>query len=249
MPRQRATPPPPPAAVELVPVDRLRLPNDSTIIPRLRSETYMASEYAAAMRLYGGWGEFPPIVCDQELLVLGGVTRVQAAGIAGVDEVPVRVVECATAADRLLIAAADNAVHGKRWSARDITVIGLTAERVGLPVGELATAMRVKVERIERLPLTTVVRRGAGGEPVEERVYAKRAARHAVRGRVLSEEEELMRRLSTPNQADQILLDLIRLGQLEAFPPLTPEAAQNLLAVQELLAGWYERDRHLLEAA
>lgn len=233
----------------LVPVDKLRLPNETTLIPRLREDPYLVTEYAAAMRYYGGWGDFPPAVCDQEYLVLGGVTRVLAALEADVDKVKVTIVECESAADRLLVAVADNAVHGKRWSSKDAVNLALLAERMGVTASDVAIALRVRVERVERVPVTTVVRR-SNGKSFEEKVYLKRAVRAALRNRVLSEQEEaVMARITTPNSADLLLLDLLRIGSLDALPPLNAESYRSLVAVQQVLTDWLARDAHLLGAA
>lgn len=242
-------------AVELVPIDQLRLPNDETAIPLFRHDPYLIAEYAAAMRLYEGWGEFPPIVTDQEFLVLSGCTRVQAALASGlVALVPTDVVECDDDSQRVLIASEGNATSGQRWARKDLTKIALTAERVGLPTDQLARALRVKVERIERLPITTVRRYGAATAATdrtewEERVYAKRAVRQAVRDRVLSAEEEaVMRSITTPNTADLILRDLLRLDRLNALPVLTRDSYRDARAVLGVVDAWLERDRHLIEA-
>jgi hypothetical protein len=232
--------------MELVPIDQLRLPNDDTEIPRLRYEPYLVSRYAAAMKLYEGWGDFPPAVTDQEWLALDGVHRIEAAYRAGVTMVPVEVEQCDDAATRLLVAARLNATHGAPWASKDITRVAILAERVGLPMSELAVALRVKVERVERVPITSVLRTRTDRE---EKVYAKRAVRNVVRGRVLTEhEEEVMLQLTTPNKADVLLLDLIRLHALDALPPLDTDSRRNLLRAQRVLEEWLERDEHLFEA-
>lgn len=230
----------------LVAIDRLRLPNDETLIPRLRDEPYLVSEYAAAMRVYDGWGAFPAVETDQDGLVLSGVHRVLAATEVGISRVPVKRHECTDAAERLLIAAAGNALHGRRWSTKDIVKVALFAERIGVPQGQLARAMCLSETKLQRIPVTTVMRRGT----TEERIYAKRAVRHAVRGRVLSESEErVMLDLTTPNLADAILLDLLRLGELDALPTLDVDSYRSVTTAIELLTGWLARDSHLLEAA
>lgn len=231
-----------------VPIDRLRLPNDETEIPRLREEPYLVSEYAAVMRLYDGWGDFPPVICDQEFLVLDGVHRTLAAIEVGISKVPYKTMECADAAERLLAAASFNSQHGKRWTSKDITKVTLFAERIGVSSDVLAQAMRVRVERIERVPVGSVLRR-KNGEEVEERIYIKRAVRFAMRDRVLTESQEaMMESLTTPNLADALLLDLIRIAALDALPQLNVDSYKNVLAVQALLDGWVRRDEHLLGA-
>jgi hypothetical protein len=106
--------------------------------------------------------------------------------------------------------------------------------------------LRVKVERVERVPITSVLRTRTDRE---EKVYAKRAVRNVVRGRVLTEhEEEVMLQLTTPNKADVLLLDLIRLHALDALPPLDTDSRRNLLRAQRVLEEWLERDEHLFEA-
>jgi ParB-like chromosome segregation protein Spo0J len=235
-----------------VAIDKLRVPNSDTEIPRLRQEAYLVSEYAAAMRLYDGWGDFPEIACDQDYLVLDGVHRVLAAQAAGVAKVDARIIACETPAQRLLVAAELNARHGKRWESKDVARLAILADRYGVEAESLATAMRVRVERIERVPVTTVVRKSLkASEPDrEERIYAKRAARWAIQGRTLTEaQEQVVKSLTTPNTADKILSDLIRLHELDALPPLNEDSYRDLLAVQEILSVWATRDQHLLEAA
>jgi ParB-like chromosome segregation protein Spo0J len=230
----------------LIPIDQLRLPNDETAIPRLREEAYLISRYVAAMRLYDGWGEFPEVTVDQENLVLDGVHRVEAALRTDIVQVPANVVECETDAERLLLAAELNATHGAPWSSKDITKVAILAERFGVEASDLASVMRVKVERIERVPITTVIRKTTNRE---EKVYAKKAVRGALRGRVLTEtEEEVMLQLTTPNKADTLLLDLIRLDALDALPQLDHDSRRNVVRVQSLLQTWLERDEHLFDA-
>jgi len=230
--------------MELVSIDQLRIPNDTTAIPRLRSEAFLVSEYAAAMRVYGGWGDFPPATCDQEKLILDGVTRVLAALQADVAEVPIETRECADDGERLLVAIEANSTHGKRWSAKDTTNLVILADRMGVETGPLARALRVTVDRVERVPVTTVIR-----GKTEERVYAKRAARKAVMGRVLTEQEHgVMRAIQTPLLADRLLLDLLRLHELDALPALNPESFQTVLAARAILDEWIARDEHALEA-
>lgn len=233
----------------LLPIDRLRLPNETTPIPRLRDEPYLVSEYAAAFRYYGSWGEFPPVTVDQDMLILDGVTRYLGAVEADIDEAEVEVIECDSDAQRLLIAAEANAQHGKRWNNKDVTTIALLADRIGVEPAELARAMRVRVERVTRVPVTTVARR-RDGKKVEERTYAKAAVRFALRDRVLTEAQEAtMLSITTPNTADRILLDLLRIDTLDALPELNPDTYTNALAVQEVIARWITRDAHLLKAA
>jgi len=233
----------------LVAIDKLRLPNETTGIPRLRDEPFLISEYAAAFRYYGGWGEFPPITADQDMLILDGATRYLAAVQADVDEVEVEIIECENDQQRLLVAAGSNAQHGKRWNSKDITAIALFADRIGVEPDELARVMRVRVERITRVPVTTVVRR-KGKTEKEERIYSKAAVRFALRDRILTEaQEQTMRKISTPNMADRILLDLIRIDTLDALPELNIDTAASVATVQEILARWLERDAHLLSAA
>jgi hypothetical protein len=226
----------------------LTIPNDETLIPSLRNERYLVSEYAQAMRLYGSWGEFPEGIIDQDGLVLDGVHRVLAAQEAGITQGKMRRVHCDTAAERLRIAAASNAKQGQRWSNKQIANLALVAERVGLPVEDLASDLGVPPEKIMRIPMVGVVRITQEG-PAERKVYAKKAARPGLRERVLSEEEaEIMRQITTPNPADKILLDLIRLHQLDALPELNPDSYRNVLAVQQILTEWEARDQHILEA-
>jgi hypothetical protein len=230
--------------MDVVPVDQLRIPNATTAIPRLRTESFLVSEYAAAMRLYGGWGDFPPILCDQDNLVLDGVTRVLAAIAAEVDQAHVEIQVCENDGERLLLAVGANSAHGKRWSVKDTTNIVILADRMGVNERELASVMRVSIEHIERVPITTVSR-----GKTEIRVYAKRAARRAVMGRVLTEHEHaVMRSIATPHFADRLLLDLLRLHELNALPTLNPESFQTVVAARSILDEWIDRDGHALEA-
>jgi hypothetical protein len=230
--------------MDVVPVDQLRIPNETTAIPRLRSEAFLVSEYAAAMRLYSGWGDFPPVLIDQENLILDGVTRVLAALDAEVAEAMVEVRKCKNDGERLLAAVAANSMHGKRWSSKDTTNIVILADRMGVETGELARVMRVSVERVERVPITTVSR-----GKTEIRVYAKRAARRSVMNRVLSEREySVMRSIATPLLADRLLLDLLRLHELDALPVLNVESYATVLAAKTILDEWLARDGHALEA-
>lgn len=231
-----------------VPTSTLTLPDETTAIPRLRFEAFLVSDYAAAMRFYGSWGDFPPAIVDQDGLVICGVHRVMAAIECGFDA-KVKTVPFDNPQDRLLYAASDNATHGRKWSTKDLTHVVLLAERFGIPSGTVAEAMRVKVEKVERVPVTSVIRKTTKGN-VEEKTYVKRGVRHALRGRVLDEnEEQTMRELTTPNLADKILLDLLRLDRLDALPELNPDSYKAAIAVQAMLDRWIERDRHLLEAA
>jgi hypothetical protein len=232
----------------LVAIDRLRIPNDETAIPLLREDTYLVSEYASAMRLYGGWGDFPSILCDQEYLVIGGVTRVLAARVAEVAKVPCNIQAFEDAGARLLAAAADNAQHGKRWESRDVARIGILAERFGVETEALAQAMRVTTRRIERVPVVTVMR-GRGKEAVEEKLYAKRAVRPRA-GRLMTEREAaVMDKLGSPHAADRLLEDLIRLDELGVLPPLNAESHRIVVTAQRVMANWLERDAHLLAVA
>src|SRR5262245_28631359 len=196
-----------------VAVSSLVIPNEETVIPLLRHDQFLVSEYATAMRhVYGGtWGDFPSIKIDQDNLVLCGVHRVLAAQEVGVRRAPAERVKCETPAERILIAAGDNATHGARWRHQDVANLALVAERFGVPKDMLATSLRVPVTKIERIPVTTVARRTEAGM-VEERVYVKRGVRSFVKDRVLSEAEEAsMRSIATPLPADRLLVQILRL--------------------------------------
>jgi len=234
--------------VTLISLSQLRLPTHETAIPRLRDEPFLVNEYAQAFRLYDGWGEFPPIVVDQEMLVLSGVHRTLAAIEAGLDEAEAEIRECGSDAERLLIAIEENARHGKGWSTKDRTRIVILAERMGIETTEIAHALRIRVEKVQRIPVTTVARR-RNGQTEEVRVYAKQSVRASVRGRLLTEREaQLMASISTPHPADTLLVDLLRIDELDALPVLSQDSAQTVVRSIEILSRWLERDRHALEA-
>ncbi|MCR4338790.1 MAG: hypothetical protein NUW01_02770 [Gemmatimonadaceae bacterium] len=230
-------------APKLIAIDRLRVPNDETILPRLREDGYLVSEYVAAMQVYDGWGEFPPIVTDQDLLILDGVTRILAGQRAKITKVPVIIEKCETAGERLLVAARGNASNGKRWDHQAMTRMTILAERFGVDVGDLAIALHVPVSRIERVPISTITRNG-----ISEKVYTKRAVRPQLRGKELTEAQVgLMRQITTPNPANRILKDLLRLAELDALPALDEGSHRDLLRVRMVLDEWEARDAHLLE--
>lgn len=155
-----------------VTISSLRFPSDDEI-PQRRNP-WLKNRYVQAMRVYGGWGEFPPILVDQTGLVLGGRHRVEAAHELGIDEIPVLVRECADDKERLLVAAEDNATHGEPWSAQDFARICVAAERLRIVPVEIARRLRVSEKKVVTVPVITVARRNE----TARRAATLRAAAH-----------------------------------------------------------------------
>lgn len=231
-----------------IPIIDLTIPSDDTVIPRVRIDTFLQSEYRQAFLAYGGWGDFPPITVDQNYLVLDGVTRVLAAESADIDKAKAKLINCDDA-ERLLIVAQSNATHGKRWEPRDIVILTNLAERFKVDPKDLAGALRVPISRIERIPVATVQKETVGGGNERERIYVKRSVRSALAGRVITERQAaMMDALSTPNAANLVLEDFLRLAELGALPPLDPGILEVIENVREQLDLWVARDDHLLTA-
>lgn len=231
-----------------VAIDRVRIPNDETLLPLLREEVFLRNEYRQAFIAYGGWGDFPPVTVDQDYLILDGVTRILAAQEAGVSEVEVLVVNCSTVEERLRIAARGNATHGKRWESRDIVKLANLADRFGIPRDELASDLRIPVTKIERIPVATAIRTTVSGEKERELVYLKRPVRQALSGRELTPRQEwLMEELSTASMADVVLADFVRLANLEALPTMNEKSRETAEAAKVAIDEWIARDQHLLE--
>jgi hypothetical protein len=57
-----------------------------------------------------------------------------------------------------------------------------------------------------------------------------------------------MLRISTPHQADELILDLLRLAELDALPALDISTFRDVERAISILQGWLDRDQHLLVA-
>jgi len=143
----------------------------------------------------------PPLVCAKTLRVVDGVHRVTMYRRVYDNDHEIEVIEkhYATDAELLLDAMRLNAKHGRQLTRYDRTRCVLLAERLGVPLDEIASALSMTVEAVGALRSDRVGRMHVAKS--SEDIPLKRTIRHFAGRSITKGQAEAQQKLSGMEQA------------------------------------------------
>lgn len=144
-----------------------KLSFDSTIYPRSEIPSHHTAEIAEALRT---GVTMPPIVVDAtSLRIVDGVNRWRACKtVFGPDsEIEAELRTYASEQDLFLDAVRLNADHGLPYSSFERTRNILLAEQFGIPEKEIAAALHIRVEKVEKMKANKTAVAKIGSVPLK----------------------------------------------------------------------------------